>query len=479
MKPIWIPFFMGLSLASCTHWTNASHPENLAPKDAEAIYVLPKRAQKAIADESVFSELPELSDGNYSLAEVISLGLKYNTRTRTSWAQALNASALYGQSLQNDFVLSEFQEIYTREKQPLQTFGLSELTTPNVYFQTILQSQLQLNYTFLDFGQTENQSLKTLYTLFEADLSHNQMIQTVLRDIVADYYNLIYQKELLRSGEADVENALLALEAAEERLRTGMGDISDVVQAKTNALSYQLTVVNQKQSLLSTKVTLLNDMGIPGDINIEPVSFPDKISQFYQKDYSSLIDMAKRLRPEYLASCSKLKSSEYALKAAKAMYYPTATGMLEFGNTTGNNGLKDDYDFTLTVNVTLPLFQGFYQRNVVKAAAAQILAAKAAVEESALEITKDVKLYKESIDYAIEAITYSQEYLASAKEDFRVYLDKYRTGTTTILDLIDAQTHVSDASAKLILSKKDYYLSVAELAYATGSLNPNISGVSP
>ena len=67
---------------------------------------------------------------------------------------------------------------------------------------------------------------------------------------------------------------------------------------------------------------------------------------------------------------------------------------------------------------------------------------------------------------------YSQAYLDSAEEDYSAYLAKYKAGTTTIVNLINAQTAVADAQAKLAKAQHSWYTSVANLAYATGILLP-------
>ncbi|MCB1084105.1 MAG: TolC family protein, partial [Simkania sp.] len=58
------------------------------------------------------------------------------------------------------------------------------------------------------------------------------------------------------------------------------------------------------------------------------------------------------------------------------------------------------------------------------------------------------------------------------QEDYKVNLAKYKVGTGTIVDLINAQTAVADARAKLATAQNSWYTSVANLAYATGILVP-------
>jgi len=50
-------------------------------------------------------------------------------------------------------------------------------------------------------------------------------------------------------------------------------------------------------------------------------------------------------------------------------------------------------------------------------------------------------------------------------------LEGYSEGLKSMLDLLQAQSSLSDARAKLIDSEKGLFIAVAELAHATGTLS--------
>lgn len=403
---------------------------------------------------------------HYSLAEVLDMGLLYNTNTKETWAQARAAAAQYGQSLQNYFILSQFDSSYQRARSP--GFAFNE----NYYFfYTLVQNQLNFSYTFLDFGQTRNSSLSALYSLYEADWSHNHQIQSVIQTLMSDYFNVIYQQELLLSDIADVENAEATLISAEEKLRMGTTDISDVLQARTTYLENKLRVVNQQQSVAGALSTITNDMGIPSNTRLQFERFPSEYELYQPRAFEDLFELAKQCRPDYLAAIAEVQSKEYALNAAKSQYYPTVNGDFSIGNSRGNGGFNDQYDFSAQVSLTLPLFQGFFQKNQIKQAEANLENSKANALQTELTITKEINLYQQDVTFALDSIEYATAYLDSAKEDFKVSLDKYRQGTNNIIDVINAQTSVADASAKVISAKNDYFTALANLSYAIGSLN--------
>ena len=71
---------------------------------------------------------------------------------------------------------------------------------------------------------------------------------------------------------------------------------------------------------------------------------------------------------------------------------------------------------------------------------------------------------------AIQRVEYSAAFLDSALEEFDVTLSNYRVGTGDIIDVMQAQTSLSDARTKYTVSVKDLFVSLTNLAYATGSL---------
>ena len=67
----------------------------------------------------------------------------------------------------------------------------------------------------------------------------------------------------------------------------------------------------------------------------------------------------------------------------------------------------------------------------------------------------------------------SHENLQNAIKTFNGVLDKYKAGTQSIFDLTAAQKQLADARLKNGDAKTRWYRSLAQLAYATGTIMPN------
>lgn len=448
----------------------ANDPFAYAPRRSDSVWHPPAKAEKRLPiredlekegeDYTAFSKEAPLT-----LAEIIDIALARNPDTKQSWAAARVSAAEYGQSLQNYFLLAEGSGNYTRTR-----FADFQGRDRNIIYETQYGAELELTYTILDFGQTRMTSEAALQSLFNADWSHNSQVQLTIQELMNDYYNYLYQKELLFAAEQDVINAKVSLDSTEEKFRQGLSDVSDIVQAKTSYLSQKLAVVNQKQALHNAYTQLVVDMGLPSNGTFYFEDYPDEIVPFELETLDNLIVKANDNRPDLMAAEAEVKSSVASYNASRLEKFPVVTGEFDIGRTYYGHGLNDTYDFTAQINLTFPLFQGFFIENSIKKAKATIEESEANLEQVRLGIIQEVANYRSDVNYARESLEYAKAYLASAEEDFKVNLKKYRVGTGTIVDLINAQTSVADARSQLASAQNSWYTSIANLAYATGIL---------
>ncbi|MCB1109997.1 MAG: TolC family protein [Chlamydiia bacterium] len=448
----------------------ANDPYAYAPRSPDSLWHPPKKATKRLPNlEDLEKEGEDYhafsKEAPITLAEIIDIALSRNPDTKQSWAAARVSAAEYGQSLQNYFILAEGDGNYTRTR-----FATFQGRTRGIVYETQYGGELDLTYTILDFGQTRATSEAALQSLYNADWSHNSQIQLTIQMVMTDYYNYLYQKQLLFAAEQDVVNAKVSLDATEEKFRQGLADVSDIVQARTQYLSNKLAVVNQKQSLHTAYTQLVNDMGLPSDGIIYFQDYPEAIVPFQLETLDKLIVKANENRPDLLAAEAEVKSSLASYNAARLEKFPVVTGEFDIGRKYYGHGLNDTYDFTAQINLTFPIFQGFFIENTIKKAKATVEESEATLDQVRLSIIQEVANYRSDVGYAVESIDYATAYLESAEEDFKVNLKKYRVGTGTIVDLINAQTAVSDARAQLAQAQNNWYTSVANLAYATGIL---------
>jgi len=445
-------------------------PYSLAPVKPSEEWIAPKISLTSDCEVRDFSYLENNTD--YSLAELISIALMNSPKTKESWQEARESSAEYGKSLEKYFPQADINGSISEQKTVNYNSPASFLSgSTQTEFFTIYSASGSLSYTLLDFGQTRDTSRAALLALYYSDWSHNHNIQEIIQTIMNDYYDYLYQKELLVSNKVDVINAKTSMDAAKEKLKTGVGDVGDYIQAKTKWLGTKLTVVNQKQVLHTSYTTLTSAMGVTPDLDLSMQTFPENTEDYAPPSFAKLLDIAKQSRPDYLATLAQVESKQASMMAAEKKHYPTVDGTLDIGKTYSKNGQYGNYEFSGTVSLKYPLFHGFAITNGVKLAESKLKLAKAQLEQLEISIQQELSDYSHDITYSDEALTYSKEFLASAQIDFDIMLEKYRVGTSTIVELINAQASVADANSKYIHAKQSWYSSLANLAYATGSLN--------
>ena len=439
-------------------------------------------------------EPPELptQEEPYSLGELIDIALRNNVQTKITWAQARSAAATYGQSQSQFFPEVNGDFFYQRARQPsfnsnlgaapvgtavtplnpTASSQLNQVTVTDFYY-SIWGPQLSISYLIYDFGTLRATSEASRQALYNADWTHNDAIMTLLQTIMTDFYSYLYQKQLLIADLANVDTAKLTLEAAQTGFNTGVRDVSDVLQAKTQLLQNQTTWVGQQQNVETAYTTMLNDMGLPANIRLTTQEMPAVLPENdIVPPVETLIEVAMQNRPDLLASEANLRSKEQSLLAAKRQWLPQFNYSFDLGKDYYNNGLHDKYNFTSTFTVSMPLFQGFYYRNAIKIAQANKKAAEEQVKQTELQMIKEVTTYHYNVRVAFDTVKFATAFLAAAQEQYVVALAQYKQGTNTILDVTSAQSSLADARAQQANAFQQWYTSLANLAYSTGILSP-------
>ncbi len=160
-----------------------------------------------------------------------------------------------------------------------------------------------------------------------------------------------------------------------------------------------------------------------------------------------------------------------SLHVAKRLWTPVLDYSLEVGRTYFSGGFHDDYDFTSTLTVSMPLFTGYNIRNSVRAARSKVETVSGELREKELAIIRDLKVAHFNVGAALETLGAANRYLKASKEEYLVALAQYKAGVNTILELISAQASLFDSRAKQAEATEQWFNSLASLTYNAGILS--------
>lgn len=409
-------------------------------------------------------------EDNLTLAELIDIALMNNPQTKQSWANARSAAAQYGQSLSSYLPEIDVSASYTREKQSdIDDMGQGRMIES--FYLTIVDPEISLSYMIYDFGKRKSSSESAKQALYYADWMHNRQLQNVMQSVMNSYYEFQYQKEAERALKADLENAEASLDAANQKFVLGTAAIGDVVQAKTQYLQTKMELITQENNVQTSYATLLNILGIPANKKIKIENLPENADiDFVLNNLDNLIKTAESMRQDFLAAQAQVNYSKAQLDYAKSAGLPNLDSYFEIGRNYYSHNLHEDYNFQGILTLSFPLFKGLYYRNGIKNAESLLLKSKASLEQTELEIIKEVTISHSTVIASANTLNCSKDYLSEAKKRFDIAIASYKAGTQNILDVISAQSSLADARAKNAKSKKEWFSSIANLAYATGAL---------
>jgi outer membrane protein TolC len=122
----------------------------------------------------------------------------------------------------------------------------------------------------------------------------------------------------------------------------------------------------------------------------------------------------------------------------------------------------------LLVNVSLPLWNGGQREVAMARARAGREVAKAQREERERSAGATIAAAYSGYETARAATELAHVGVVAATENFRVQRARYREGSTTILDLLNAQVALSEAESSLVQSRYSARLALAQVEALLG-----------
>ncbi len=348
------------------------------------------------------------------------------------------------------------------------TTGISSAFNYNQWF----IGTLSFSYLMLDWGGRLSAIESARQALFAADWTHNRNLQTVILNVMLDYYQHLQAKALFLAREDDLKNATENFKAADAQFQAGVSKKLDVLLAQSNMSNAELLLEQQRGLVQTTMGRLANSLGLPANIVFAIADLPEeKNLNKIQDDIDGLIAIAKVDRPDLAAAEATWKQQKENAKVIWSQGMPsmTANGFVE-KNSNIHHPVSNSRIYNASILLNVPLFNGFYYVNQTRAAnatAASSYAAWKAVEEN---VMLDVVTSYYNFKTAIETVKASEEYYKYTNESYDVAFASYTNGVGTILDLLAAQDALSNARSQRIQARTQWLTALANVAYATGSL---------
>ena len=340
---------------------------------------------------------------------------------------------------------------------------------------TNLNGGIALNWTLFDGMQmfVERSKLKDLEALGELD--YKLKVENTVAALMTQYYEAVRIKYLLQFQQQQNDILTTRKNYVTNRFNAGLGTKMDVLQTEVDQNSGQMNLLALQQQYKSALFTLHLLMGLKGEPDYEvETNLPEPMIL----EEVSLEKSMKEKNTELKSAAMRVGLSEKEIKKLRGQQLPRlglnrgynyARNTAEAGFLLSNQNLGFNYGLTASV----PLFTGWMNRTKIQNAQINRKAEQLRMEESKLSKELGLKQALANLKSLREMLPVIQKNLSLAKEVSLIAEDRYKSGSSTILELREAEQTAFKAAVDLAALQVNIKKEEVLLLQLTGALLKN------
>ncbi len=281
-----------------------------------------------------------------------------------------------------------------------------------------------------------------------------------------DYYAVLSGRELLDVARQRLSRAQEQLIIARARVVSGAVVQTDSLQILLEVNRAQVSLLREEANLAVARLQLGRRIGQRGAV--DAVAIDSSLPAELPITVPAALAMALEQGPEYRIARGNERTTEALVRARKASYLPQANlvgSYTKFGDAFPPTGIDRA---SVALQVSLPIWDNLNRETNVRRAQAAHDIARAVREDLERAAEADVTEAYEAHRTARAASRYAEQGVRVAEENYRVQQARYRAGASTILDLLDAQSQLTEAQAEWVQSRYATRLAQAGLEVLIG-----------
>jgi outer membrane protein len=341
--------------------------------------------------------------------------------------------------------------------------GTFQLFPENNYAASINYSQL-----VYDFGRTrQNIELENEYKAI-GEQTNEQVKQKLSLLTVNNFYTLVFLQTAIKIKDEQLETLIGHLGYIEKMMATGSATEYQVLATKVKISTVESQKVDLAAALAAQRASLNSLLG--NDQSIKPVVKTELLVERPVIPSDSILSFAFRNRDEVLLNEKKKTVAELKYDIVKLQNKPVISLLASGGAKNGYfpylNKIRPNY--VVGLGIRIPLFDGM--KNKYNLSQAQSAITSLSYESDFTKRNVSNELY-EAEAYMFAAEKKVSQYELQVTEALKAYSlaeISFKSGIITNLDLLDANTVVSESRLMLLKARIDYAASVYKLKAALG-----------
>lgn len=276
---------------------------------------------------------------------------------------------------------------------------------------------------------------------------------------IADASQIANAIALEKSDEVALRQATLSHDA-------GVGIHLDVLRARTQLQTQQQVRISAENTLAKDKIALARQIGLPVDLDLEltdTVPFAE-LTALAQPD---ALKLAFTRRKDYLSLEAQLEVARHTQKAVRYQRLPTLSASGFYGVLGETTGLYHG-DFVAAGKLQFPIFQEAALRGETQVANAQIEKVRWQLASLRSDIDQQIRSNMLDVQSNYDLVKVASSNVDLSKQELSDATDRFTTGITDDLPLVQAQATLAAAQDRLVQSEFQYNRSKLALARSIG-----------
>ena len=295
-----------------------------------------------------------------------------------------------------------------------------------------------------------------------------QTIDQVVADTKTLFYDIIFNRALIRVREESVAVLQTQLEDQQSRFEAGTVPRFNVLQAEVALANAIPPVIEARSALRISQFSLVKQLGLdyPNDPSLVPVDVVGELSYDPIKiDLGKSVFTALARNPSLKIQRQSILIDAERLKAAMSGFQPSLNATA--GWKTFNIPLASQLDQTVNgwffgVVGSWNLFDGLATVGATKAARAALAQSKINYDNAARGVELDVQRATSNLITAQEVIDSQRASVVQATEALRLSRERLDAGAGTQLDVLNAQVSLVQAQTTELEARYRYIRAMAE-----------------
>jgi outer membrane protein TolC len=325
----------------------------------------------------------------------------------------------------------------------------------------VFDTRVYLNQSLFDWESIERERASAAQ-LKSAQYTYENARELIVLVVVSNYLLAIADQSEVESALAQRDTAKVLLAQTTDQKKAGLAAAVDVLRSDVELQAREQKLIVARNNLAKQKLVLARAIGLPvgqmfdttTEVAYHPLTTPS-VDTALQRAYAC--------RADYKSQMEQVRSAELQKKAALAERYPTVSAVADYG-AIGTNPASSHGTVDAAAVLQFPIFQGGRLHGDNLVADSLLASAEQRLKDLRASIDQDVRDAFFDLQDTGQEVLVEKNAVRLATETLQQSRDRFASGVTDNIEVVQAQESLADANDAYIASL--YHFNVAKISLA-------------